>query len=79
MPSSSRYEFTAFVASLSMILKTGLKFRLFKYFMFVLNAATVVSFFNFFSGVARMALEDRSQSMKIVVLPSMERMMKLPV
>ena len=47
MPSSSRYDFTAFVATLSMMLKTGLKFRFLKYSMFVLNAATVVSFLNF--------------------------------
>ena len=33
---------------------------LFKYSMFVLNASTVVSFFNFLTGVARMALEDQS-------------------
>ena len=46
MPSSSRYDFTAFVATLSMMLKTGLKFRFLKYSMFVLNAATVVLFLN---------------------------------
>ena len=47
MPSSSRYDFTAFVATLSMMLKTGLKFRFFKYSMFVLKASTVVSFLKF--------------------------------
>ena len=47
MPLSSRYDFTAFVATLSMMLNTGLKLRFFKYSMFVLNAATVVSFFKF--------------------------------
>ena len=51
----------------------------FKYSMFVLKAATVVSFFNFFTGVARMALEYQSYSMKMAVLPSMEWMEKLPV
>ena len=70
MPSSSRYVLTAFVATLSMMLNTGLKFRFLKYSMFVLNASTVVSFFKFFTGVVRMALEDQSQSMKIPVLPS---------
>ena len=60
MPSSSRYDLTAFVATLSMMLNTGLKFRFFKYSMFVLNASTVVLFFNFFAGVARMAFKDQS-------------------
>ena len=49
MPSSSRYDLTVFVATLSMMLNTGLKFRFFKYSMFVLKAATVVSFFYFFT------------------------------
>ena len=60
MPSSSRYDLTAFVATLSMMLNTVLKFRFLKYSMFVLNASTVVSFFKFFTDVARMALEDQS-------------------
>ena len=59
MPSSSRYVFTAFVATLSIMLKTGLKFLFFKYFTFVLKAATVVLFFNFITGGARMAFEDQ--------------------
>ena len=59
MPSSSRYYLTDFVATLSMMLNTGLKFRFFKYSMCVLNASTVVSFFKIFTGVARMALEDQ--------------------
>ena len=58
MPSSSRYVLTAFVATFLMMLNTGLKFRFLKYSMFVLNASTVVSFFNFLTGVARIALED---------------------
>ena len=44
IPSSSRYDLTAFVATLLMMLNTGLKFRFLKYSMFVLNASTVVSF-----------------------------------
>ena len=48
MPSSSRYDLTAFVATLSMMLNTGLKFRFLKDSMFVLNAYTVVSFLNFY-------------------------------
>ena len=47
--------------------------------MFFLKAATVVLFLNVFTGVARMALEDQSYIMKMDVLPSMERMGKLPV
>ena len=62
-----------------MMLKIGLKFRFSKYSMFVLKAATVVSFFKFFTGVARMALEDQSYSMKMALLSSMERMGELPV
>ena len=46
MPSPSRYDFTSFVATLSMMFNTGLKFRFFKYSMFFLNAATFVSFLN---------------------------------
>ena len=48
MSSSSRYVLTAFVATLSMMLNTGLKLRFFKYSMFVLNASTVVFFSNFY-------------------------------
>ena len=48
MPSASRYAFTAFVATLSMMLSTGLKFHFLKYSMFVLNASTVVPFLNFY-------------------------------
>ena len=47
MPSSSRYVLTVFVATLSMMLNTSLKFRFFSYSIFVLNASTVVSFLNF--------------------------------
>ena len=47
MPSSSRYDLSAFVATLLMVLNTGLKFRFLKYSMFVLNASTVVSFLIF--------------------------------
>ena len=62
-----------------MMLNTGLKFCFLKCSMFVLMAVTVVWFFKKFTGVARMALEDQSYSMKMSVLPSMERMGKLPV
>ena len=59
--------------------ENGFEITFFTYSMFVLKAATAVSFFNFFNGVASMALEDQSYSMKMAVLPSMERMGKLPV
>ena len=74
-----KVSFYLFCCNIINDVENGFEISLFKYSMFVLKAATVVSSFNFFTGVARMVLEDQSYSMKITVLPFMERMGELPV
>ena len=56
--SSSRYFLTVLEAKMKMILKMGLKYLSVKYVMLSLNVSTVNSFSEYFTGLARMALDD---------------------
>ena len=57
MFSSSRYFLTALKATLSMMLKTGLKPIFVKYAMFSLNVAIVYLSLKYVSSVSRIALD----------------------
>ena len=72
MFSSSRYFLTAMEATLSMMLKTGLKPIFVKYVMFYLNAAIVDSPFKYFTGVSRIALDYQLHITKMAVFPSID-------
>ena len=61
---SSNYLLTALEDKLSMMLNTGLKPFLVKYVMFYFKVAIVDSSFKYFTGVARIALDDQSYSTK---------------
>ena len=68
MFSLSIYVFIALVATLSMILYTGLNPLFDRYVMFCLKHSTIVSAFAYFIGVARMALDVQSYTMNIAVI-----------
>ena len=57
---SFKYFLNALEATLSMMLKTGLKPPFVQYVMFSLNVAIVDSYFKYFTGVARIALDYQS-------------------
>ena len=71
MLSSSRYFLTVLEATLSMMLKTGLKPLLVKYMMFPLKVAIFDSSFKSLTGVARISLDDHYYITKTSVFPSM--------
>ena len=79
MPLPSRYVCTDLLATLSIILKHGLNPRFVKYSIFFLNDSTIVASFTSVTGVARIAFVVQSYSMKMVVIPSMDRSGNLPV
>ena len=64
---SSGYLSTTLEATLSMMLKTGLKPLSFKYIMLSLDVATIDFPFKSFTGVARMALNKTLHSAKMSV------------
>ena len=66
-------------ATLSMILKMVLKPLLVDYVMLSLNVASVDSSFEYFTGVARMALDYQSYSTNISVFPSIYLIGNFPV
>jgi hypothetical protein len=70
---------TARVATLSIMLKTGLNPRFERYSMFVLKLFTIVSAFASLMGVAKMAFVVQSYMMNNARVPSIAVMGKLPV
>ena len=79
MFSLSRYVFIALVATLSMILYTGLNPIFDKYVMFFLKHSTIVSAFAYLIGVARIALDVQSYMMTIAVIPCIDVIGNFPV
>ena len=64
---SSGYLSTTLEATLSMMLKTGLKPLSFKYIMLSLDVATIDFPFKSFTGVARMSLDDQLYTTRVDV------------
>ena len=64
-----RHVCTVLIATLSIILKDGLKPLIVKYSMLFLNVSTIVDFFVPITGIVGMVLVIQSYSMKRIVLP----------
>ena len=79
MFSLSRCVFIALVATLSMILYTGLNPLFDRYVMFFLKHSTILSTFASLIGVARMALDYQSYNMNISVIPRIDVIGNFPV
>ena len=79
MFSLSRCVFIALVATLSMILYTGLNPLFDKYFILFFKHCTIVSAFASYIGVARMALDVQSYIMNIPVIPCIDVIGNFPV
>ena len=62
-----------------MMLKVGLNSLFVKYSMFLQNAAIIVSSFASVIGVAMIAFDVQSYTMKTVCIPSIEHRGKLPM
>ena len=77
--SSSGYFLAAFEATLSMMLKTGLKHLFVRYVMFSLNVSIVEVSVISFTGVDKIAFDDQSYSTNISVLLSLDLIGKFPV
>ena len=70
---------TVLEATLSMMLKTGLKPLLVKYMMFPLKVAIFDSSFKSLTGVARISLDDHYYITKTYVFPSIDLIGDFPV
>ena len=77
--SSSSYFLTALDATLSMILKTGLKPLFVRYVMFSLNVVIVEVSVRSFTGVAKIAFYNQLYSTNIAVLLSLDMIRKFPM
>ena len=70
---------TDFEATLSMMLKTGLKPLFVRYVMFSLNVAIVEVYVRSFTGVANIAFDNQLYSTNIAVLLSLDMIRKFPM
>ena len=77
--SSSRYFLTSFEATLSMMLETGLKPLFFRCVMFYLNVAIFELSVRYLVRVANILFDNQLYSIKIDVLPSLDRIGNFPM
>ena len=70
---------TDFEATLSMMLKTGLKPLFVRYVMFSLNVAIVEVYVRSFTGVANITFDNQLYSTNIAVLLSLDMIRKFPM
>ena len=74
-----KVRFYCFCCNIINDVENRFEISLFKIFYVRFEGYYFCLIFKFFTGVTRTALEDQPYSMKMAVLPSMERMGKLPV
>ena len=77
--SSPRYFFTGFEATLSMMLKTGLKPLFVRYVMFSLNVSIVEVSIRSSTGFSNIVFDDQLYSTNIAVLPYLDLIGNFPV
>ena len=77
--SDSRYACTDFEATLSMMLRMGLKPLFVRYAIFCLKQLTIVYSDIVFTGVVSISFVVQSYTMKIATMPSMDLIGNFPV